>query len=696
MKPKFFFTAITLALSVPAAGLCSEIIRISPSGNDRNGNGTLESPYASLQTALDRSAKLPGNDTIHIKATGGDYFLTEPIRITPRHTKRPLVIEREGSGPAVFYGGIELDRFERYDGKLWRVHIPQAQYGFDFEQLYINGERRFRAQTPDRGSFLSLTEAVETPVDSGWAILRVALDPEAETRLEKTRREQWSDIVFNFYHKWDVTRLRPGHYNTANRSVFFTEQGMKPWNVIDAKTRVVIENYFEALDAPGEWFFDKREGYLYYMPIPGEKPEEVRAIVPVTEKLIVIAGREDRNERVKNIRFRGLSFQVAGYRTPATGNKPVQAAAPIEAAIMADYAENISFECCEIAHTGLSGIWFRRGCSACSIRQCHLHDLGASGLKIGDTAVPEDKTRITNRIVADNNIIQHGGHVFPCAVGVIVFHASDNEITHNDIADFRYSGVSVGWIWGYADSPAKRNRIAWNHIHHLGWGELSDMGGVYTLGRSEGTVVSNNVIHHIYSRYYGGWGLYTDEGSTGVTMSDNLVYACKSAGFHQHYGENNLICNNIFARQLRTQLEATRTEEHLSFTFVRNIVYSDSGELAGINWKGVKAEFDYNCFWDTRSREISFQDIPMKAWKAAGKDVHSIVADPGFVDPDRYDFRIKARSAARKIGFRPFDFSRAGVYGSEEWKQKAQLSPNLEDRFDRLVKETEALGISEW
>ena len=110
----------------------------------------------------------------------------------------------------------------------------------------------------------------------------------------------------------------------------------------------------------------------------------------------------------------------------------------------------------------------------------------------------------------------------------------------------------------------------------------------------------------------------------------------------------------------------------------------------------MKAEFDYNCFWDTRSREISFQDIPMKAWKAAGKDVHSIVADPGFVDPDRYDFRIKARSAARKIGFRPFDFSRAGVYGSEEWKQKAQLSRNLEDRFDRLVNETEALGISEW
>jgi len=322
-----------------------------------------------------------------------------------------------------------------------------------------------------------------------------------------------------------------------------------------------------------------------------------------------------------------------------------------------------------------------------------MHVLGAGGVKIGETVLQPLPVDLTKNIIIDNNIITDAGHIFPCAVGVIIFHSSDNQVTHNEISNLRYSGISVGWIWGYTHSPSKRNIIKYNHIHHLGCGELCDMGGVYTLGASEGTSVSNNLIHHVYSFDYGGWGLYTDEGSYGITMENNLVYACKNSGFHQHYGKENIIRNNILAFNIRSQLQATRIEEHRSLSFTNNIIYYDKGTLLSSNWHKFNLFSDYNCYWDTRSKDVAFADKSFKEWQASGKDQHSVIADPMFINPSEFDFRFRKLSVARKIKFTPFDYSQAGVYGSDEWKKLAEMDIDLRIKFDNIVNILETRSV---
>ncbi|MBN2632206.1 MAG: right-handed parallel beta-helix repeat-containing protein, partial [Bacteroidales bacterium] len=634
---------------------------------------------------------------IEIIAREGEYLMLRPLELDVRDSGTevsPLVFRSEDGQKAVFRAGVEIEGFEKVNDNLWRAFVPQvAYYDSYFEQLYVNGRRATRAKSPNEG-FWHVRKVEETVAEKGTgrmpqvAVQKIVVDSSCLETMKGFSSLDYEDALVVFYHNWDNTRKRIMSFSRSEPAFFIGGEGMKPWNPINAKSRWLVENYRGALDAPGEWFLD-REGYLYYIPLPGETIQNTVFHAPILKEFIGISG-DSPEKMVSNIRFENLVFAVAGYRTPAAGNEPAQAASPVEAVITLDYASEIAFNACEISHTGTYGMWFRRGCSNCEVKSCYLHDLGAGGIKIGETTLRSSDNEITNHINVDNNIITDAGHIFPCAVGIIIFHASDNKLTHNDISNLRYSGISVGWIWGYAHSPSKRNIISYNHIHHLGWGELCDMGGVYTLGASEGTIVSDNVIHHVYSYDYGGWGLYTDEGSKGIVMEYNLVYACKNSGFHQHYGKDNIIRNNIFASNIRAQLQATRVEEHTSLSFLNNIIWFDRGSLLTSNWHKFKLVSDYNCYWDTRTEEIMFAGKSFKEWQKEGKDRHSVISDPLFLNPAEYDFRFRKLSLAKRIKFIPFDYSDAGVYGSDEWKKLAETDPSLEAEFEQVIEKNES------
>jgi parallel beta-helix repeat protein len=698
LLPLFFTALLLLGTTSQSFGLK---IYVAVSGNDTNP-GTRELPLGSLKGALSKLRTLRTSPSItepvEVLIGDGVYYLNEPLLMETADSgteKSPVIIKAEDGAHPQFCGGKKVTGIEKMSETLWRAKIPEtAGYGWYFEQLYVNGLRAVRAKSPNKG-FYFLKGVSETVINKGkgrttdLATQKFKLFEDGFRNITLFNENDFSDAVLTLYHKWDNTRKHIASSDPDSSAIFTVGGGMKPWNSPDRQTRYIIENFKAALDTCGEWYLD-RSGYLWYMPRPGETIENAEIVAPIVNQFIVMHGDEKTGKRVENIRFENLSFKVSGYKMPADGNEPAQAAFPVEAVILADFARNIQIVNCEITQTGSNAIWFRKACSDCRIEHCYLHDLGAGGIKIGEYIQPDQAENLTRNIIADNNIIRSGGFIFPCAVGVVLFNTSDNQITHNEIADFRYSGVSVGWVWGYAFSPTKRNKIEYNHIHHLGWGELCDMGGVYCLGESEGTTVSNNVIHHVYSFDYGGWGLYTDEGSTGIVMENNLVYNCKSSGFHQHYGKENMIRNNIFTNNLKAQLQATRIETHLSFTFTNNIVWFNTGKLLDSNWDKFKIQSDNNCYWDTRTKDILFKKWSFDEWKKSGKDTHSIIGDPAFVNPSSFDFRIKNKNVLHKTGFKEFNYSLAGVYGSEEWKKLASLNPLIAEQFDEASLKNEA------
>ncbi|MEO5712430.1 MAG: right-handed parallel beta-helix repeat-containing protein [Luteolibacter sp.] len=589
----------------------------------------------------------------------GVHRLTAPLILGPDDSHTRLTAAA-GSSP-VISGGRKIDGFHlRADG-CWETKVA----GPAFEQLWVNGRPAVRSREPDTG-FFRMTGITEENSE-GRARQTITLGDDALRWLHGLKPDALARVQFLAYHKWDNTRR---FIEKVGATTFSTVGApMKSWNRWDAKSGLAFENLEAGMDEPGEWFLSP-DGVLAYRPRPGEDPVTAIATAPSLEKLLIIRGTPE--AKVRNVEIRGISFQHAGWICPEAGFEPSQAAAPIEAVIQVDHAEELTIINCEVAHTGIYGIWFREGCRDNRVSGCYLHDLGAGGIRIGSVL----EGRATGANTVENCIVRDGGKVFPCAVGLWIGHSGDNIVEHNEISHFPYTGVSIGWRWGYAASEAKRNRIDFNHIHQIGNGLLSDMGGIYTLGPSEGTVLRNNRIHDIVSYDYGGWGLYNDEGSTGILMENNLVYRTTTGGYHQHYGRENIIRNNIFAFARDQQLQFTRPEDHLSFTFSNNIVLWEKGRLwsGGANGNG-RFESDTNLYWRTDGGEVDCFGKNFADWQKAGHDPHSLIADPGFVDPAAGDFRFKDPSTPARIGFKSFDAAAAGVSGDAAWRKLATEVP---------------------
>lgn len=656
---------------------------VSPKGNDawsgtkaNAGWSKKDGPFKTLTEAKDAVRKLKARGElikpVVIQLDEGNYYQSETLVFTPDDSGTPecpiTYTARAGCKP-VISGGFTLKGWKKEtseqslkhcNGKLLSLKLPAHPTGasWSFNQLYVNGSSRTRSRSPNKGEFF------RSAGPTGSNINR-------EFFYNKGDVQRWknpSQIIFTLYHSWETSLHHIHSIDTESGIVTLREPSPWPLGRWEKQQRYYVEGIFEGLDQPGEWYLDRSENILYYYPLPGEKANSLSVTAPLVKSTLVEIKGDPSNKRyVEYINFKGISFKhtnanLSKFRNPGQGEiyQP--------GLINATGLRNSIIEDCDISCAGAHAIWLTAGCSNNIVRKCHMHSLGGGGVYIGEPKRGNIKNP-TSRNTVDNCYIHNAGNLFHGAHGVWIGASSYNTITHNEISNMDYTGISCGWNWGFQPSTANHNKINYNYIHHLSNGEgLSDMGGIYTLGVSPGTVERYNIIHDVYNYEHvsHGSGLYPDEGSSNILMENNLVYRVRNSPLFMHYGADCTVRNNILAFGDHGILRRSREDKRCHYNAICNIVYSDHPQMMDGPWKNKDWHLERNLYWCTTGKP-EFAGRDFSTWQKEGNDKGSLVADPLFTDPKNGDFSLKPGSPASKIGFKPIDFSKTGLYGEKEW-----------------------------
>lgn len=650
-----------------------------------NRAGT-DGPFRTVDRALraarvERAQRSTGaTSPVGIVLRGGTHFLSVPIVLTPEDSDLRIMAYR-GEQP-VISGGRPIGAWKvdhRAGREVWLAEVPEARGGkWVFRELWVNCKRATRARYPNKG-YLEVSKLLDKASD--WTQGHSRFEYKAGD-LSVTPTITNAEVMV--MTRWVESRLPVTGIDPENRIIRF---GKRSVFELAAGDLYYIEGAPEYLDVPGEWYLDDERGELQYVPLLGQVPSQTVAVAPVLPQVLRFEGDPQGQRFVERVAFDGITFShtewcfpegfQSGKHAPTISPEPsrevggfAQAAIGVPGAVWGEGVRKCSFRNCRFVNLGTYGMELVTACTDNQIIGCEFAHLGAGGLKIGQTGIPAKPELLTQGNVVSDCRIFDGGLMFHSAIGIWLGQTPGNRIEHNLICDFYYTGISVGWTWGYGTALATNNMIAFNHVHHIGVRSdgdgpiLSDMAGIYTLGRHIGTTINNNLWHDVAGIRYGGWGIYFDEGTTGIRAVSNVVYRTTHGGFHQHYGATNVVQNNIFAFARDYQVQRSRVEPHLSFSFQTNVVYFRDGVLFGGNWAEDKFAVDWNVYYDARAganaEAMKVGAGTWPKWLERGHDQHSVVADPLFMNLEQDDFRLKEGSPALRLGFRPIDLRGVG------------------------------------
>lgn len=589
-------TAVTADSAPPEAGASAQLdLYVATNGND-SWSGTLsmanalrtDGPLRTLPAAqtgvraklaamLAGSARLP----INVRIAAGEYRLTAPLTFGVGDSgtaAAPVVYRAETAGTVTLSGAVRVASTAAAAASTL-LNLPAPALAASTirggNQLYVNGRRATLARSPNAGSYWFVNKALpmaEEPA-TGKGQEAFVPPPEALTMINGLSPIDKSQAIVQVMQEWTSGWHRVSELAAPAGGMRISPRAKWPFLQAGLNQRFFVENVAAALDAPGEWLWDTSG--LRYITAAADANQPLAFDMPQLDSLIVIAGNAATNAFVHDLEFRGLNFAYTRRITPDEGYVDNQAVNAVGAAIEVDAARRIVIDGCTISRTGGYGVWLRTGVRESQVSNCRMSDLGAGGVKVGQTVLwPTGASGTGLNTVTANSIIDTG-KLLPGAVGIWVGQSSDNTVSNNLVANTTYTGISVGWKWGYGATTASGNRITNNLLVNIGMGQLSDMAAIYTLGESPGTVISGNVAHEVrsYPGYgAGSWGLYNDAGSSNVLWERNVVVGTDDGGYLLNQGRNNTVRSNLLAFGNRHEVRLAIQNAGTNLAFDNNVL----------------------------------------------------------------------------------------------------------------------------
>ena len=656
-----FALALTNSTRLPAADLF-----VSPTGDDAHP-GTSANPFATLTRANQAARRFAGREPVTVHVRGGTYYLTAPLVLGPSDSgtaAAPVNWLADSNHAPVLSGGIKLSpKWEPFRDGIWQASVPA---GTSFDQLFINGELQVLARYPNRNPAERIFQ--------GYAADAIA--PERSAR--------WKDPRGAFLHAMHKHEWGGFHYVVTGRDAkgeLTLEGGWQNNRRMGMHDQQrFVENVFEELDAPGEWFLDASKRQLFFHPPAGLDLKT--ALVEGVRLRHLIEFRGTREQPVRHIRLQGLTFRHT-QRTFMDNKEPLLRSDWTTyrgGAVLFQGAEDCSLEGSTFDQVGGNAVFVDGYNRRLQMRELHIFKAGGNGIAfVGSTnAVRSPLLEYSQRqtlteinrfpgprtadfpsdCLVDDCLIHETGRVEKQTAPIQIAMSSRITVRNCSLYDVPRAGINIGdGCWGghlieHCD-VFDTVRETGDHGSFNSWGRdrywLPGIKEVDALVAEHPELpkldaMETTTLRHNRWRCDHGWDIDLDDGSSNYLITENL---CLNGGLKLREGfhrvvENNIIVNNSFHPHVWYAKSGDVFRRNIVMTWYRPIGMPT-------NWG---SEINGNLLPD---------DDALARSRKLGLDTRSVAGDPRFTDPAKGDYTLATNSPALAIGFMNFDMAGFGV-----------------------------------